>query len=353
MKGVKYTAREKQAALKQWIEEGKHWFAVCKKFMCNRISLWRWKKQYDGTLESLENKSSRPHTPHPNSHTDKEIGDIKRLLKQNPAMGYTELYGELRTRCAYSRHYLSMYKVIRKLRIRPAELYDEYIPQPYDTPLMLGLKWQMDVKYVPHSCMDGYAKQVGDRHFQYTIIDEATRERFIYAYAEQSGYSTCDFIRRAILYFGYIPKCIQTDNGTEFTTPKGTHLGIIHIADKLMNRLGIKHQLIQAYTPRHNGKVERSHRTDQEKFYNYLTYENFDELNEKMADWLIRYNKTPSTVLRDRNGKRAMQSPLDKRTELIEILKETANTQKIRFIKIRRKFIQKTSGLPTPLGGNL
>lgn len=165
------------------------------------------------------------------------------------------------------------------------------------------------------------------------MIDEATRERFIYAYKEHSGYSTADFIQRAVLYFGYAPITIQTDNGTEFTNPKGTGDGKVHIADRVMQRLGIKHQLIRPYTPRHNGKVERSHRTDQERFYNYLQYVTFEELQEKMQAWLIRYNKKPHTALRNRYGKYAWQSPLEKRAELLEILKEGTTDARVRFVK--------------------
>lgn len=332
MKGVKYTAKEKEKALNMWLVERKHWLYVCKKFKCTRVSLWRWKKAYDGTLASLENKSSRPHTPHPNSQTEQEKAEIRQLLEEYPTMAYTELYGELRARFAYSRHYMTMYKYIRRYCMRSAEVYQPYIPQPYDTPEMLGQKWQMDVKFVPRVCYAGRAPY--ERHFQYTMIDEATRERFIYAYREHSGWSTKDFIRRAVVYFGYAPKVIQTDNGTEFTNPKGTGEGKVHIADITMNALGITHQLIRPYTPRHNGKVERSHRTDQERFYNHLQYKTFDELQDKMGEWLNRYNHTPSTALRNKYGKRVLQTPLDKRAELLAILKEGApNVPKVRFVK--------------------
>ena len=331
MKGVKFTAREKKRILDMWLVQRKHWLYICKHEKCTRVSLWRWKKQYDGTLESLENKSSRPHTPHPNSQTEEEKREILEVVQDNPTMGYTELYGELRAKYAYSRHYKTMYKYVRSLRLRPAEIYDRYVAQPYDTPEMLGQKWQMDVKFVPRVCYAG--KDPFERAFQYTMIDEATRERFIYAYKEHSGYSTADFIQRAVLYFGYAPVTIQTDNGTEFTNPKGTGDGKVHIADRVMQRLGIKHQLIRPYTPRHNGKVERSHRTDQERFYNFLQYSTFEELQEKMGAWLIRYNKAPSTSLRDRYGKRVLQSPLDKRAELLQILKEGERKESVRFVK--------------------
>lgn len=167
------------------------------------------------------------------------------------------------------------------------------------------------------------------------MIDEATRERFLYPYKEHSGYSTVDFIKRAIVYFGYVPQIIQTDNGTEFTNPRGTGEGKVHIVDKLLNKLGIKHQLIRAYTPRHNGKVERSHRSDNEGFYRTLTFTTFDELKDKMCDWCNRYNNRPHSSLRDRYGKRRWQTPIQKRAELLEMLKAGDIGGKVRFIKGR------------------
>ena len=333
MRGLKYTANEKQRAITLW-RGGEDIFRVAKKFKCTERSLWRWKALYDGTTESLKNKSSCPHTPHPNSHTQEEREQIKMLFEANPQMGYSELYGELRAKYAYKRHFKTMYKYVRKNFLRSVQAYEHYIPQKYETPEMLGIKMQMDVKYVPRECFAGEAKKnlerVNDRFYQYTMIDEATRERFVYPYKEHSGYSTADFIKRAILYFGYIPYCIQTDNGTEFTNPQGKK---VHIADKVMNQLNIRHKRIRPCMPRHNGKVERSHRNDQEKFYKFLTFESYDELKDKMADWLTRANKIPSSALRNHAGKCVWQSPLDKRAELIEILKEEQNKQKIRFLK--------------------
>ncbi|MCX4314319.1 MAG: hypothetical protein OSJ83_10775, partial [Clostridia bacterium] len=170
MKGVKFTAREKKRILDMWLVEHKHWLYVCRKEKCTRVSLWRWKKLYDGTLESLENKSSRPKTPHPNSQTEEEKREIQQVMDDNPTMGYTELYGELRAKYAYSRHYMTMYKYIRKQCLRPAEVYEQYQPQPYDTPEMLGQKWQLDVKFVPLECGRGIFRT--ERCYQYTMIDE-------------------------------------------------------------------------------------------------------------------------------------------------------------------------------------
>lgn len=330
MKGIKYSAREKEKALKLWLVDKVDILKVAKRFKCSEQSVYRWRTMYNGTRESLENKSSRPHTPHPNSHTKSEEKEIRELFIEHPDMSYAEALGVLREKYAYSRTYFGFYRFVVKNNLRPKQERVKYEPLPYDTPEMLGTKMQMDVKYVPLECNVG--KFSNERIYQYTIIDEATRERFLFPYKEKSGYSTVDFVKRAILYFGYIPETIQTDNGTEFTNPKGTGDGKVHALDKLLNKLGIRHQLIRVYTPRHNGKVERSHRSDVEGFYKDLTFKTFEELKEKMASWNVRYNNRPHSSLRNREGKRVWFSPIQKREELLQDLKEKRIEFKGRFL---------------------
>ncbi len=72
---------------------------------------------------------------------------------------------------------------------------------------------QIDVKYVSKDCYTGIDNA---KFYQYTIIDASSRERFIYAYVEYNSYNTVDFVTRAIIFYDYIPKIIQTDNGAEF-----------------------------------------------------------------------------------------------------------------------------------------
>ena len=279
---------------------------VCRRYHISKASLMRWNKAFDGTKESLMNKSHRPLTPHPNSHTEQELKWIRDYHRRNPNISVCELYGKLRTEKGYSRHPGSLYRVYVRLGYRKKKVSTKrpYKPQPYDTPKSIGVKWQMDVKYVPRAC---YSGNDGERFYQYTVIDEASRERFIYPYKEQSGYSTVQFLKRAIEYFGYAPKIIQTDNGAEFTNIAKTDR--THILDVLCNQLGIEHKLIRPRTPRHNGKVERSHRNDQERFYNFLKFYSYEDLLKQMKRYLRRSNKIPMQVL-------GWKSPLEKRFEL-------------------------------------
>ncbi len=214
---------------------------VCRRYHISKASLMRRNKLFDGTKDSLMNKSHRPHTPHPNSHTEQELKWIKDYVRRNPHISMSELYGKLRTERGYTRHACSLFRVMRKLGyFVNKEKHVKYVPKHYDTPTELGIKWQMDVKYVPKQC---YSGNDGQKFYQYTIIDEASRERFIYPYMEQSSYSTVDFLKRAILYFDYQPKVIQTDNGSEFTHIQKNNR--IHPLDALCLSLNIEHELIK------------------------------------------------------------------------------------------------------------
>lgn len=280
---------------------------VCRRYKISKSSLMRWNKKFDGTKQSLNDKSHKPLSPHPNSHTDLEIKWIKDLIRRNPTISMCELYGKLRTEKGYSRTAPSLFRVLRKMGFYvDKEKHTKYVPKPYDTPSNIGIKWQMDVKYVPKEC---YSGQDNQKFYQYTVIDEASRERFIYPYKEQSSYSTVDFVKRAIVYFGYSPEIIQTDNGTEFTHVAKTDR--IHPLDVLLNELNIQHKLIRPRTPRHNGKVERSHRNDQNRFYNYLKFYSYEDLQVQMKAYLKRSNNIPMQVL-------GWISPIEKRTNIKE-----------------------------------
>ena len=268
---------------------------ICRKYKVSKASLMRWNKRYDGSADSLAAKSHRPHHQHPNAHSQEELTWIRNLHRRNPNISVCEMYGKLRVERAYSRHPGSLYRVFARLgfrkQVKSTKKKSRHLKH-YETPAMLGEKWQLDVKHVPAAC---YTGRDGNKFYQYTIIDEASRERFIYPYLEQSSYSTVDFVKRAISYFGYTPKMIQTDNGAEFTHFKKT--ARIHPFDLYCNSLGITHKLIRPRTPWHNGKVERSHRNDQERFYNFLHFYSYDDLQLQMKRYLRRSNNIPMQVL--------------------------------------------------------
>ncbi len=280
---------------------------VCRRYHISKASLMRWNKRYDGTKESLENKSHRPHSQHPNAHTEQELNWIRNYHRRSPNISVCELYGKLRQEKGYSRHPGSLYRVFTRLgyrkKVESTKKKSKHLGH-YHTPTELGVKWQMDVKYVPTAC---YTGTDGERFYQYTMIEEASRVRFIHAYQKQSSYSTVDFVKRAIRYFGYAPAQLQTDNGSEFTHTQKTDR--VHPLDLLCKELHIEHKRIRPKTPWHNGKVERSHRNDQERFYNFLHFYSYQDLQLQMKRYLWRSNSIPMAVL-------GWKSPLQKQREL-------------------------------------
>ena len=85
----------------------------------------------------------------------------------------------------------------------------------------------------------------------------------------------------------------------------------IHPLDSLLNSLNITHKLIKPRTPRHNGKVERSHRNDQQRFYSYLQFYSYNDLLIQMKAYLKRSNNIPMQSLN-------WLTPLEMRQKIIQ-----------------------------------
>ena len=274
---------------------------VCRKYHISSISLWRWNKKYDGTIESIQDKSHKPITRHPKAHTNQEIRWIRNYVRRNPKITLNELWYKLKRDKGYNKTIIALYRVMKRLNIKfykgmnIKNTSKKKHNKKYETPKEIGEKWQIDVKYVPLECkLPNIAKEI--RFYQYTCIDEASRERYLYWYMEHTPTNTVDFIERCIKYYGYKPKEIQTDNGTEFTYNQAK-IKKEHPMEKLLKRLEIRHHKIRPRTPEHNGKVERSHRNDNERFYSYLKFYSLEDLRKQGAVYLKRSNRIPMAVL--------------------------------------------------------
>ena len=285
---------------------------TCRKYHISRYSLWRWIKKYDGTKESLKDKSHKPKRRHPNAHTNQEIRWIRNYVRRNPRITLCELWVKLKRKKLYTRKITSLYRVMKRLNIKFYEGMNikntskKKHNKKYETPKNIGEKWQIDAKYVPNECKVNLPAD--KRYYQYTCIDEASRERFLCWYEELTPANTVDFVKRCIKYYGYKPKTIQTDNGTEFGYNQAK-IKKEHPMDTLLKSLEINHYKIRPRTPEHNGKVERSHRNDNERFYSYLKFYSFEDLQEQGARYLKRSNNIPMAVL-------GYLTPKEKRDEL-------------------------------------
>ena len=266
------------------------------KYRTNRQYIYRWLRRYDGTIDSLAELSRRPHS-HKNQHTPEELKLIQDMRRRNPHAGLVVFWVKLRQR-GYQRSITGLYRILQRSGLCPVKPKNpKYIPKPYEQMTHPGERIQIDVKVVPRACC-----VEGLRLYQYTAIDEFTRLRYLGAYEEQNTYSSADFLKKAYAFFkkqGFTMECVQTDNGFEFTNRfSNSKRDLQTLFERTAAQLGIRHKLIRPYTPRHNGKVERSHREDQRRFYDTHCFYSVADFGAQLAVHQSHSNNRPMRPLR-------------------------------------------------------
>lgn len=265
------------------------------RYKTNRQYIYRWRKRYDGTLQSLADKSHKPHH-HPNEHTPSELKLICDMRKKNMHAGLVVFWVKLRQR-GYTRSITGLYRILQKMGQMPVKPPNpKYIPKPYEQMRYPGERVQIDVKFVPSVCLVGDAKD--EKYYQYTAIDEYSRFRYLEAFKEHSSYSSAIFLEHVLKAFKFPVKCVQTDNGMEFTKRlSNSTRTTATLFETALEKHGIRHKLIRPFTPRHNGKVERSHRKDNEYFYATHTFYSFEDFQKQLKVHNYKYNQFPMRPL--------------------------------------------------------
>lgn len=265
------------------------------KYKTNRQYIYRWKRRYNGSWESLRDRSRRPHH-HPNQHTPQEIKLISDLRRRNPHDGLIVFWVKLRLR-GYSRSVTGLYRFLRRQGLVCLKPHNpKYVPKPYQQMTYPGQRIQIDVKFVPSVCLVNDA--ASQKFYQYTAIDEYSRWRFVEAFEEHSTYSSAMFVDHLVKAFPAKIECVQTDNGTEFTNRFTSQKEKPTLFQRHLTQHGITHKLIRPYTPRHNGKVERSHRKDNERFYATHRFYSFDDFYRQLKRYNSKdYNRFPMRPL--------------------------------------------------------
>jgi len=304
MNTVTQKASFRQALIKYAEKHGVSAAAI--KYRTNRQYIYRWKRRYDGTLQSLTDKSHRPHS-HPNQHTESEIKLIKDMRKRNMHFGLVVFWVKLRQR-GYTRSITGLWRMLRKLSLQPIKPPNpKYIPKPYEQMSYPGQRVQIDVKFVPAACLVGESK--GKKLYQYTALDEYSRFRYLEAFEENNTYTATVFLENMLKAFKFKVECVQTDNGGEFTKRFKTKSPLnLSLFEACLKKRQIQHKLIRPYTPRHNGKVERSHRKDNEYFYAVHKFYSFDDFKKQLAVRSRDYNNFPMRPLNWKSPKEVLNA---------------------------------------------
>lgn len=257
---------------------------TCRYYGIARNKYYFWKKRYEENgIEGLKDKSRAPkYMP---QATKQEIVDQILYLRKNYYFGPFKMRMYLRRYHGVEITKTTIYRILKKHKLNRLPAYQRGIKhakrfQNYEKPIP-GYNLQLDVKFLGKLKLGQEIRE--KKYYQYTAVDDCSRIRILRIYDRINQKTSIQFTDYALARLPFKINCVQTDNGAEFSNQYHWHL-----CD-----LGIRHIYIKPRTPRLNGKVERSHRIDQEEFYQLLNGKVIDSLehfNFKIKKWQDYYN---------------------------------------------------------------
>lgn len=277
-----------------------------KVFPGGKRTLERWVSAYRQTGEKgLRPKSTRPKShPHETSIRTKEqivalrsktmlcAKKLNYKLRKQGIVVSDRMVGKVLKQEGLVRRYRA-----KKLRYKYVRL-----------PLLPGELVEIDAKFVPEN--------IGQKqYYQFTAIDCASRWRYLRIYDCMGNSEALDFLREVSAIAPFRLRAVKTDNGSCFTNRytglKGSSdIPRIHAFDLACQSLDIIHYLIDPGKPAQNGKVERSHRTDQEHFYDRNVFKDIADLRKKLRKWNDYYNNLEHCSLNGLSPNEALKALL-------------------------------------------
>jgi transposase InsO family protein len=279
------------------LEFADHWGVTkaCREFEVPRSSYYRWKQKYEKAGQAGLYRERPVAYRHP-SRTPPEV--MEKILELRAEYQF----GALRIKYYLERYHgirISESTVSRVLKAQGVNRLPQKAPRralhtKRYAKSVPGHHIQVDVKFL--QLKDRAGKSV--KRYQYTAIDDATRIRALQIFPEHNQARAIQFMDYVVDKFPFRISTIRTDRGHEFQARFHWH-----VEDQ-----GMRHVYIKPQTPQLNGKVERSHRTDQTEFYQRLTYADDVDLNAKLKAWENFYHydrphlalagKTPYEVMK-------------------------------------------------------
>jgi len=271
---------------------------TCRHFGISREAFYQWKRAYEAKGESAL-INSKPCPQNPKLRVPAAIEEKILYLRKHYYLGqlriswYLKRYHDIKVSASGVWYVLKrngLNKLPQNQRKRSMVQFKRYEKQ------VPGHRVQVDVKFL--SFTDKAGKET--KRYQYTAIDDVTRARALRIYEKHNQSCAVDFIDYILTKFPFRIHTIQTDNGHEFQAKFHWHC----------EDLGIRHVYIKPGKPNLNGKVERSHLTDKQEFYQLIEYTDDIDIAQKLSEWETFYNchrpnfalkgKTPFEVLREK-----------------------------------------------------
>lgn len=258
---------------------------VCRYFGVSRSTFYVWYHRYlSFGVEGLQDRSTRPHNIANRIPADivQTIVTLRNQRKYGPKrMSYylKEQYNWYISKMTIWR----IYKEYGLNRLKYKRKWQRY-PQRYEKKLP-GERVQVDVKFIDSLAFEG------KRYYQFTAIDDRNTVK-----------NAEDFIDQVKKVLPFAIQQVQTDNGSEFSEEFSWHL----------QDLGITHRKTRVRSPEENGKVERSHRTDNEEFYLVNRFVSIQHCMKLLKEWEKEYNeKRPHMALQGKTPKEYLMEKLN------------------------------------------
>ncbi|HTL46034.1 MAG TPA: IS481 family transposase [Vicinamibacterales bacterium] len=254
---------------------------TCRHFGISRKSFYKWKKRYDahGDVGLCDRSRAPQRSPRA---TPKEVVTKILYLRQTYHFGpgkiadYLKRFHEIRI-ARSTVHRLLIQHGLNRLPANQKHRSHKRRWQRYEKPRP-GHRIQVDVKFLER------LPSTGRRLYQFTAIDDCTRIRVLKVFDACNQKTAIRFIEDVRRRLPFRILVVQTDNGAEFQSQFHWHL----------EQRDIRHVYIRPRTPHLNGKVERSHRVDDQEFYQLLDADGISDdihlFNEKLREWEDYYN---------------------------------------------------------------
>lgn len=279
-------ATERERWLKLHLDGGLSVSELARRSGFSRDTLHRWKREYSiRGLEGLKEKS-RAHHSHPQTASPEIVWKIRALRSRTNFCA-----AKIKLRLEKEGVVLSVRGIHRVLKregmVRTRRRFphkDIWMPKT----TFPGELVEIDVAFM--------RKYKGKWLYQFTAVDSCSRWRFLKIYEEQHVGSALDFLRSLLDAAPFRIMGIKTDNGAIFTNryngyyKSSRQFPRLHAFMKLCRQNGITHYLIDPGKPAQNGKVERSHRTDREEFWDRVRFRSLEELKRKQSAYTDWYN---------------------------------------------------------------
>jgi len=289
---------------------------TCRYFGISRGTFYLWYHRYLSLgAEGLKNKSSRPHKI--KRWLPKDIRDTIIQLRLQRKYGPDRMAYYLRQKYNWfvsSRTVWRLYKEHGLNRLKYKKQWQRY-PQHYSKAIP-GDRVQIDVKFIDKLAFSG------KRYYQFTAIDDCTRFRVLRIYDYNTAVNAADFINQVKSALPFAIKQVQTDNGSEFSEAFSWHL----------EDLGISHRKTRVRCPEENGKVERSHRTDEQEFYSINRFVSIHHLRRLLRQWETEYNsQRPHMALGGKTPSQYLDEKLQNHISKQAIIMPIKSVQEVRY----------------------